>query len=567
MKKNNVNWKAVLIFELIIMFVCIVFFIKYKKTQWDILMEEDSINHEVILWHDKDVEAAIKRQMDWPLDDEVTVGQAKTAISWLNPLTLEGENIENLEDLKYFQNLKQLVLKDTSVTDLTPLLSVELVDLEIDGGRITDIGMIAKLKSLLFLSLNNISIDSLQPLAEMDHLCTLTLKGLPIEDISALSSLKNIGSLTLQQLPVTDVSALIYLRGLRWLTMIDVPIESLPPLSNSVEWVKLERTNIADISGIPDSVYTLYLIDNPILDLRGLNSLEQLVNLYIEGTDLSGIKALISSHTLSALSIVNCNVSDISIVGVCKKLKTLDLGQNELENMDGIERFDSIERLFLRNNKIQKIDSVENLPYLQWLDLTENPVQDLSPLSNLYLLGRLELSGINLEDIKLDELLNAPDLEVLYLSDCGLKDIKFMEEFDYIHGLDVSNNQISDINEIKHMYTATNEVILNLSYNPIKDITPLESCEKLSELNLSGIDLKNVKGFEVLQNLHITTLTAENSNLDDLSLIKGLAEVEAVKLNVSENHITDEHMKQIGAIKVGFGRYHYGRYTNITIQK
>ncbi len=45
---------------------------------------------------------------------------------------------------------------------------------------------------------------------------------------------------------------------------------------------------------------------------------------------------------------------------------------------------------------------------------------------------------------------------MLHLVNCGLKDIKFIKKFHHLQELVISNNQVSNIDEIKYM-TATEE--------------------------------------------------------------------------------------------------------------
>ena len=143
-------------------------------------------------------------------------------------------------------------------------------------------------------------------------------------------------------------------------------------------------------------------------------------------------------------------------MGDCPKLYYLDLQNNEIEIIEGIEKFELLQYLILSDNKLQEINGIDKLPHLLWLNLSENPVKDLTPLGKVHSLERLELSGIDLKDICLENLLNSVYLEVLHLVNCGLKDIKFIKKFHHLQELVISNNQVSNIDEIKYM-TATEE--------------------------------------------------------------------------------------------------------------
>lgn len=549
----------------------------------------------VIVWHDRGLEAAIKREMGVSIEKDVRISFANEWPGSLGAhrLTLEGADIQNLEDFKYFTNLRGLVLKDTDIQDLSPLLFLKELDtLEIYGGNIKDLDVIGQMENLDSLVLYDIPISSIQPLEKMHNLWKLGLGGLPINDISVLASMRKLYWITLERLPLTDVSALEYLPGLFELEIIDTPVIKIPLLSESLELLTLKNTNVTDISEIPGSIRVLKAWGNQIKDFTPLSSLPNLTTLYITDVDLSGQSSPLSLQKLEVLSLRNCNLPNISFLGNCTKLDALALENNELENIDGINSFSSLNTLILSNNRLQRIDGVESIPYLEWLDVSENPELDLKPLADIHSLKRLDLSGIDLKDIQLDKLLNLPVLEALLLNDCGLNDIKFMKKFQSVHGLHVSNNHISDISEIANMNASRkiNEVVLDLSYNPITDLTPLANCEKISNLNLSGIDLKNAKGLESLGNIYILNLTMEECNLDSLSSIKVLSEIKSgivtlslsnnqlkelslmiddkwsfAELDISENFITDEYLEQIGASKISSGQYWYGRHMRIKL--
>ena len=546
----------------------------------------DSIvdSNEVIIWEDKAVEAAIKGAMYLSIDDEVSVSDVQRWFDAANSsLILEGEEIEKLEDLKYLTGLKKLVLKNTNVADLTPLQNMKKLSiLEIYSGRINNIDVIGELESLFSLSLYDIPIHSIQVLGQLNDLCFLKLGGLPLDDISVFSRTKKISMLTLERMPITDISVLMHLRGLSHLEIISVPIEVLPTLSNLLEYIGLKNTNISDVSAIPNSVEKLSLEYNQNLDVNSLCALIHLTSLHIEGIELSEMRFPFSFPDLEELYVSGTHLSNINCLGDCPKLYYLNLQNNEIETIEGIEKFEFLQYLILSDNKLQKINGIDKLPHLLWLNLSENPVKDLTPLGKVHSLKRLELSGIDLRDICLENLLNSVYLEVLHLVNCGLKDIKFIKKFHYLQELVVSKNQVSDIDEIKYI-TVTEEskdISLDLSYNPVEDLTPLQYCGRFSKLNLSGINLSTVKGINVFHYLYIYELMVENCGLKNLDTLKILGESKIYKLDLSNNElkelslfiedewniheldvsgncITDEYMAEIGAFKISPELYQY----------
>ncbi|UCC18402.1 MAG: leucine-rich repeat domain-containing protein [Promethearchaeota archaeon] len=93
-----------------------------------------------------------------------------------------------------------------------------------------------------------------------------------------------------------------------------------------------------------------------------------------------------------------------------------------IENVKGLEeKSDNIEELDLSNNRITEIKGLENLKNLKKLSLRDNYIERINGLENLHNLEFLDLSGnINIEEIP--EMLNLlPNLKTVKLTGCQIK--------------------------------------------------------------------------------------------------------------------------------------------------
>ncbi|MEG4572110.1 leucine-rich repeat domain-containing protein, partial [Microcoleus sp. N3A4] len=97
-------------------------------------------------------------------------------------------------------------------------------------------------------------------------------------------------------------------------------------------------------------------------------------------------------------------------------------------------------------------------------------------------------------------------LTELNLSFNQISDIKPLESLTNITELNLQNNQISDI---KPLESLTNLTQLVLSFNQISDIKPLKSLTNLTELILSFNQISDIKPLESLTN--ITELNLQNN--------------------------------------------------------
>jgi len=116
------------------------------------------------------------------------------------------------------------------------------------------------------------------------------------------------------------------------------------------------------------------------------------------------------------------NVNDIRLPeDECLKIEEIDLSNNLINELDGIQKFSNVRRLKLNNNKIYNIDVLNNLEQLQHLSLRNNIISNMENTITLHNLETLDLSG-NRELEEIPEWVNSlPALNSVNLMNCNLK--------------------------------------------------------------------------------------------------------------------------------------------------
>ncbi|MCJ7648246.1 MAG: protein phosphatase 1 regulatory subunit 42, partial [Candidatus Lokiarchaeota archaeon] len=103
------------------------------------------------------------------------------------------------------------------------------------------------------------------------------------------------------------------------------------------------------------------------------------------------------------------------------KIEEIDLSNNLINELDGIQKFRNVRRLKLNNNKIYSIDKLNNLEILQHLSLRNNVISNMESKISLPNLESLDLSG-NPELKEIPEWLNnLPALNSVNFMNCNLK--------------------------------------------------------------------------------------------------------------------------------------------------
>ncbi len=244
-------------------------------------------------------------------------------------------------------------------------------------------------------------------------------------------------------------------------------------------------------------------------------------------------------------------ITEIPIFAYPNKLLHLNLGSNNISQIQGLNNLLNLQTLSLSNNKIIKIENLDNLPDLQVLDLSYNILTKIENLGNLPNLETLNLSHNQLAKIenldnltsllrldldfnrltKIDNLDNLPNLLRLNLDFNRLTKIDNLDNLPNLLRLNLSSNQLTKIDNLNNL---PNLRYLRLSSNPLTMIENLDKLPNLQMLNLSSNQLTKIDNLSNLPNLQMLNLSSNQltkiENLDKLPNLQWL--------DVSSNQIT-----------------------------
>lgn len=219
-----------------------------------------------------------------------------------NNLHSEKGSIKNIDDLKWFPNLKTLL---------------------IGYNEISDISVVSKLTKLESLQLPFNHIQSIEAIGDLKNLKAVEVMGNQIKDISILKQLPKIETLFLQENQIDDINVL------------------------------KENTNIK----------VLYLDGNNLTDISILNKFKNLSNLGLGHNHIRDISALRELINLKQLEIGMNNLTDISPLTNLKNLEELDLSDNKIENISVLRELSNLKQLYIMGNPIgdySPLDSLKN---------------------------------------------------------------------------------------------------------------------------------------------------------------------------------------------------------------
>jgi Leucine-rich repeat (LRR) protein len=186
-------------------------------------------------------------------------------------LDLEGNEVEDISQLKELTNLQSLNLAHNKIADIGPLSELTgLQYLHLAHNQVTDLKPLAKMTNMRSLYLSNNQIKDLSPLEPLNKIWSLYLDGNQLTDISVLSQLKDLSSLDLRGNGISDIGPLGGLTELRYLFLQQNKISDLSVL---VEMARKDREEKHDRFAL---FWRIYLADNPLSEEARTKQLEAL---------------------------------------------------------------------------------------------------------------------------------------------------------------------------------------------------------------------------------------------------------------------------------------------------
>ena len=452
-----------------------------------------------------------------------------------NYLSLKDINLteEDLNLLSLFTNIEYLDFNNVTLSNINFLKNYSKLELLIiENSNISDISVLSNLSNLKVLDLANNNIFDISSIENLTELENLSLAHNNITDISAIKNLDKLEDLILDDNNITISSDTFdNLVELGILSLANCGLSSLtlnPNISYQIIDIS-ENPNIQISNNI--SVYSLYI------DKANLNNLDILSNvnkdtlysLSLENNDISDISALLSFKKLSSLNLsYNKNISNFSpIITLFKNeknnnssnytsffhgylsmmMKKYDEDHIEVNNDEDNTYYEPGD-LYLNGCNISDISIFNNLNIYS-LELADNNITSVTNFDNNNI-EYLDLSNNNLENSDISVLFSN-NIDDLYLSNTGIKDFNFKISKESINTLDLSNNDITDISNLKN----TKIELLSLEGNTNFKNYPENMKVYLLNLSNTAVDETIVDNLNLHELLSVNF--SSNKNISDYS--------------------------------------------------
>lgn len=321
-------------------------------------------------------------------------------------LNISNNPVDNLEFVKNLDNLKYLIASYTKIgnDDIKYITqNTGLVNLVISNTEITDYSFLAKLDNLVHVDLsgniiekniklsksinsigaNNCGLTNLDFIKDCKNLKVLSLKD---NDIKSIKSLNEIDE-TADHIVLAGNKNIEDLNELKiktnYINLSNCNINSLDDLNNvKATQLILVDNNIEKIEGDYSAfdIFTINIANNPVKDIGGLATIENLAHIYAENcqiSDVSNLKSKTNLYSLnlngnkgvkgynevqlSSISLKGCDLDNNAEILTNKRAYTIDIKDNNITYINPDFLNDSNLRMLTLDNKIENINELYNI--------------------------------------------------------------------------------------------------------------------------------------------------------------------------------------------------------------
>ena len=255
----------------------------------------------------------------------------------------------------------------------------------------------------------------------------------------------------------------------------------------------------------------LRTVNRNIIDLTGLETATNLIELNLDRNSISDLSPLKELTRLQRLYLDDNEIFDISPLAFLSNLRRIEVNRNIISDFSPLAALTRLEVIRLSGNAFADLAHFSGLIKLREYSSWGTPVVNLGSIVELPVLQSINVCGGDVSDIS--PLANAKGITELYFAGNNVTDLSPIAELTNLNRLSFAHNDVSDLSPLKNL---TNLTWLDLSHNEISDVSPLADIAGLTWIDLSD---------------NLITDPSPLANLDNLSW-----------LGLLENAIFDENV-------------------------
>lgn len=337
----------------------------------------------------------------------------------------------------------------------------------------------------------------------------------------------------------------LFWEQLRKLSLADSGLAAVRGLSgycSSLEYLDLRGNKVAQLTDLPVSLRSLNMSSNLINDLTSWTHLHNLQYIDVSSNQLESLECFSGLIHLRHLNASNNRIHNIEGILDLNGLITLDLSGNDIPEVD-FRTCDltSLEDLDLSKNNLMHVQNLDNLPKLKTADLTENLLEDVT-IGGQKVAAHLQTLCLAQNELTSLDLTAFPSLQRLNVDGNSITTLQGLAEAEHLTVLSacdqrVTSTLVNDVliaaHDITELYLSANALpetglglpnmanftlrcleiascgldflpvgfgdyfpnlrVLNMNFNAMADLSPLQGCVKLRSLYLAKNRIRKMR--------------------------------------------------------------------------
>ena len=293
------------------------------------------------------------------------------------------------------------------------------------------------------------------------------------------------------------------------ITFDNVPLFDLSPIIKMpVSDLSISNCRINNIDALKDMpLESLSLNNTGVTSLEPLSK-KKLVELKLKNLKLSDLSPL-KGMSLNRLSIINCPVENLTPLQDMLTLNYLVIEKTLVSNLAPLKGM-RLKTINAQNTRIKNIGPLRGMP-LRTILLNSTPINNISALKFI------SPQTLELSDTLVTELpeLNTSKLEKISLNNSPIKNINPLKSADKLTEIGLSNTQVINLSALQGKPLET----VHITGTAVQNIAPISN-RKLKYLYLTGSQISDIDSLSEAKQLE--KLYAGNCGIKDISALKNL---------------------------------------------
>lgn len=218
---------------------------------------------------------------------------------------------------------------------------------------------------------------------------------------------------------------------------------------------------------------------------------------------------------------------------------------NNVERIEGMERFPNLIRLTLRGNHLRNLVGLDACPHLRWLDVSTNDLRDFSGAQHIASLEWLDAHSNDLTT--LDGLGFAPNLTWLNVHNSNITSLQGLRALPNLRALDASKNELGTTSGVA---SCPHLIELRLGVNNLTDLAQVAQLRELRALDVASNELDDIPAeLGACSLLHSLNVSHNNLGAHNVAqLLAAFSRHSSLRsLAVGRNSFSPEHLQQLRA--------------------